>query len=109
MKTLRIAFSILFIAFLVVGNMNSCSNVSRGARVNQGTIMTIDPTLQKVYVKILMGMRPYIIMGKVNSDTIFLKDDHGAKLSDFSEGERIIVQWRDKNNREVVELIEAYR
>ena len=109
MKKLCIASSIFFIAFLVFCNMNSCSNATRGAIVNQGKIMTIDPTLQKVYVEILMGMRPYIIMGEVNSDTIFLKDNHGASLSDFSEGELVIVQWRDTKGGQVVELIEAYR
>lgn len=109
MKKLRVAISILFIAILVICNMNSCSNVSRGALVTEGKIITIDPALQKVYVKILMGMRPYIIMGECNSDTIFLKGDHAACLSDFSEGERVIVRWRDTKDGQVIELIEAYR
>jgi hypothetical protein len=109
MKMLRIAICILFSAFFILCNMNSCSNVSRGALVNQGTIMTIDPTLQKVYVEILMGMRPYIIMGEINSNTVFLKDDQSASLSDFSEGERVIVQWREIKGGEVIELVEAYR
>lgn len=109
MKKLHVAISILFIGVFVICNMNSCSNVNRGVSVNQGTIVTIDPILQKMYVEILMGMRPYIIMGEFNSDTIFRKDDLGASLSDFSEGERVIIQCRDTKDGQIIEMIEAYR
>jgi hypothetical protein len=48
-------------------------------------------------------------MGEINSNTVFLKDDQSASLSDFSEGERVIVQWREIKGGEVIELVEAYR
>ena len=71
--------------------------------------MTIDPVLHKVYVEIPIGIRPFIMMGEVNSETAFLKDGHPAGLSDFSEGERVIAQWKGTKDGQVIKLIEAKR
>jgi hypothetical protein len=107
MKKLGRVIGILLIAFLFLWIMNSCSNPSRGSIIQTGKIMTIDPVLHKVYVEIPLGIRPIIIMGNVNSNTIFLKDDHFARLSDFSEGETITVQWRETEDSQIIELIKG--
>lgn len=109
MKKLTIVFGILLIVFLFLWNMNSCSNVNRGTITQRGKIMTIDPVLHKVYVEIPLGIRPFIIMGEVSSGTAFLIDGHRARLSDFSEGEPVLVQWRNTRNTQVIVMIEAKR
>jgi hypothetical protein len=89
--------------------MNSCSSANRDTIIQEGKIMTIDPVLHKVYVEIPAGIRPFIIMGEVNSSTAFLKDGYPARLSDFSEGEPVLVQWKNTKNNQVIVMIEAKR
>ena len=71
--------------------------------------MTIDPVLHKVYVEIPVGIKPFIIMGEVNLGTAFLKDGYRARLSDFSEGEPVLVQWKYTKNSQIIVMIEAKR
>ena len=107
MKKLSMAIGIFLIAFLSLWNMNSCSPASRDVFVQEGKIASIDPVLHKMYVEIRLGEGHYIIMGEVNSNTTFLKDGHRARLSDFSEGEAVIVQWKGTKDGQVIKLIEA--
>ena len=109
MKKLTLAFMIFLITFLFLLNLNSCSNANRGTILQEGKITTIDPVLHKVYVEVLIGLRPYVIMGEVNSGTAFLKNGYPARLSDFSEGESVTVQWRNTKDGQVIEVIEANR
>jgi hypothetical protein len=107
MKKLTIVVGVLVIIFPFLWNMNSCSNTNRGSIIQEGKIMTIDPVLHKVYVEIPLGIRPFILMGEVNSGTVFLKDGFNAGLSDFSEGEPVIVQWKKTKDGQIIELIMA--
>ena len=107
MKKLTLAFMIFLITFLFLLNLNSCSNANRGTILQEGKITTIDPVLHKVYVEVPIGLRPYVIMGEVNSGTAYLKNGYPARLSDFSEEEPVLVQWRYTKNRQIIVMIEA--
>ena len=109
MKRSSIMIGFILITFLSLWIISSCSNVNRGTITQRGKIMTVDPVLHKVYVEIPQGIRPFIIMGEVNSETAFLKDGHRARLSDFSEGEEVLVQWKGTKDGQVIKLIVAER
>ena len=109
MKKSNIILGFILVAFLSLGVIISCSSANRGTVIQEGKIMTIDPVLHKVYVEIPAGIRPFIIMGEVNSGTAFLKDGYPARLSDFSEGETVIVQWKNTKDGQVIKMIEAKR
>ena len=109
MKKPTIVRGIFIAVFFLTWSVNSCSNANRGTIIQEGTIMTIDPILHRVYVEIPLGIRPFVVMGSVNSGTAFIKDGYPARLSDFSEGEPVIVQWKNTGEGQVIKMMEAKR
>jgi hypothetical protein len=51
-------------------------------------------------------MRDLMMMGTLNSNTVFQEDGHLATLSDFKKGDIVLVQWKTTDNGKVIEFIE---
>jgi hypothetical protein len=106
MKKLNLAICIFLTAFLMLWFMISCSGVNLDTHTNVGRISTIDPVLHRMYIEIPFGMRNLMMMGTLNSNAVFQEDGHPATLSDFKEGDLVLVQWKTAGNGKVIELIE---
>jgi hypothetical protein len=109
MKKASQLFVVSLIVFLAVWVISSCTVENGGAITQLGKITTIDPNLHRIYVKIPFGYRHFIVMGHINANTVFVKDGHAAKLSDFSEGEPVVVQWRETENGQLIVSIKQSR
>jgi len=109
MKKVNQILVVSLIAFLAVWAISACTVDNEGAITQIGKITTIDPYLHRIYVKLPLGYRQFIVMGHIDANTIFVKDGHAAKLSDFSEGEPVVVQWRETENGQLIVSIKQSR
>ena len=96
------------IAFLAVWVISACTVDNEGAITQLGKITTIDPNLHRIYVRVPLGYRQYLVMGQVDADTLFVKDGHAAQLSDFSEGQTVVVQWKETGNGQQIVAIQQH-
>ena len=106
MKKLNLVICILLTAILMLWFMISCSGVNLDVHTNVGRISTIDPVLHIMYIEIPFAMRNLMMMGTLNSNTVFQEDGHPATLSDFKEGDVVLDQWKTTGNSKVIEFIE---
>jgi hypothetical protein len=59
-----------------------------------------------MYIEIPFAMRNLMMMGTLNSNTVFQEDGHPATLSDFKKRDVVLVQWKTIGNEKVIEFIE---
>jgi hypothetical protein len=103
-KCPRIIFPLMAIFLILL--LYACTVESKGAITQLGEITTIDPDLRRVYVKIPLGYRHFMVLGHIDENTVYLKAGHSVTLSDFHEGEPVIVQWRDSEKGQVIVTLE---
>jgi hypothetical protein len=105
MKKLVIVTCIFLTTFLMLWFMISCSGADRAAFKNAGLISAIDPYSHKMHIELPLGPRNHMMMGTLNSNTVFQEDGHPATLSDFKEGDVVLVQWKATRDGKIIEFV----
>ena len=105
MKKSILVTCIFLATFSMLWFMISCSGADRATYKNAGLISAIDPNLHKMSIELPLGPRRHMMTGTLNSNTVFQKNGRPATLSDFKEGDVVLVEWRFTRNGKIIEFI----